>query len=261
MAITSQLSGRMRSVINCKFTFRTPYIKFQEYWRLVRTPPDGPPGTYLCTYLVDWTNQTVRDYEGPIENLRLLFKTSRERWHESKTHEVFTSQFRELLAGDGKTRRTTKIICFGLGDLNFKPSDWWRIQNESKPEHQQETEESVVEGALMHHAIASTIADIARSCAQNGGMGVRLLTQDPRYTDDTKEFLRDIGFEIVGEYGAGGFAELDNESIVFSPFTSAPVNQIIADLARPAAIICAGKTSAKVFSQVKQVVQLLPPLL
>jgi len=113
----------------------------------------------------------------------------------------------------------------------------------------------------MHHAIALTIADTARSCAQNGGMGVRLLTQDPRYTDDTKGLLRDIGFEIVGEYGVGGFAELDNESIVFSPFTSAPVKQIIADFARRAAIICAGRTSTGVFSQVKQVVQLLPPLL
>ncbi len=106
----------------------------------------------------------------------------------------------------------------------------------------------------MHHAIALTMADIARSCAQIDGMGARLLTKDPRYTDDAKKLLRDIGFEIVGECGAGGFAELDNESILFSPFTSATVKQIMADIAQPVAIICAAITSAGVFSQIKQVV-------
>jgi hypothetical protein len=148
----------------------------------------------------------------------------------------------------------TKIICFGLGDLNFKQPDWWRIQNEALPKDQQETEISVVEGALMHHAIALTIADIARSCDQNGDTGVRLLTQEPRYSDETKELIRDIGFEVVGEYGAGGFADLNDESIVFSPFTNAPVKQIIADFARQAAIICNCDPLSKVFSHVRQVV-------
>jgi sugar phosphate isomerase/epimerase len=118
-----------------------------------------------------------------------------------------------------------------------------------------------VEGALIHHSIALTIADIARSCAATGDTGVRLLTQDPRYSDETKDLLREIGFEIVGEHGAGGFAELDNETVVFSAFTSAPVKQIIADLARPAAIICAGVPSAGVFNHLKYVVRPLPPWL
>ncbi len=152
----------------------------------------------------------------------------------------------------------TKIVCFGLGDVSFKPPDWWRIENDSKPELEQEPEISVVEGALMHHAIALTIADIARSCAKTGDTGVRLLTQDPGYSDKTKDLLQEIGFEVIGEYGAGGFAELDNESIVFSAFASVPVKQIIADLARPAAIICAGSTSAGVFNHLKYVVPLLP---
>ena len=106
-----------------------------------------------------------------------------------------------------------------------------------------------------------TIADIARSCAETGDTGVRLFTQDPRYSDESKNLLREIGFEVIGEYGAGGFAELDNESIVFSPFASAPVKQIIADLARPPVIICAGGTGAGVFNHLKNVVQPLPSLL
>lgn len=192
--------------------------------------------------------------------MRLLFEASRKRWAASTTYEAFTSQFRELLGGDGNSKRVTKIVCFGLGDLNFKPPDWWRIENNSRPEHEQEPEISVVKGALMHHAIALTIADIAHSCAKTGDMRVRLLTQDPGYSDKTKELLQEIGFEVVGEYGSGGFAELDNECIAFSAFASMPFKQIIADLARPAAIICAGSTSAGVFNHLKYVVPLLPLL-
>lgn len=137
----------------------------------------------------------------------------------------------------GNATRITKIVCFGLGDLNFKPNDLWKIQNESLPEDQRELETSVIDDALVHHAIALTMANIIRSCAKPGDRRVRLLTQDPDYCDETKDLVRDIGFEVVGGYGAGGFAEVDNESVVFSAFTNAPFKQIITDLARPLAII------------------------
>ncbi|KAI1373815.1 hypothetical protein F4677DRAFT_428344 [Hypoxylon crocopeplum] len=236
-----------------------PYIKFHEYWRLVRSTPNVPPEAYHCTYLVDWTNQTVRNYEGPIENVRSLFETSQQRWDASATCEAFTSQFRKFLGGDGNAKKVTKIVCFGLGDMNFKPPDWWRIENDSKPESEREPETSVVEGAFIHHAIALTMADITRSCARTGDTGIRLLTQDPDYSDETKNMLRKIGFEVVGEYGAGGFAELDDESVVISAFAAAPVKQIIADLARPVAIICAERTNAEVFNKLKCLIPLLLP--
>ncbi|KAI1284392.1 hypothetical protein F5Y07DRAFT_2401 [Xylaria sp. FL0933] len=231
-----------------------PCVKFQEYWRLVRCIPDGPPETYHCTYLVDWTNQTVRNYEGPIENVWSLFEASRSRWDASATCAALTSQLRKLLDGDGtgKKKKVNKIVCFGLGDLNTKPPDWWRIQNEGKPEDEREPETSIVEDALLHHSIALAMADVARSYYAGTGKedtGVRLLTQDPDYSDETKSMLRTLGFEVVGEHGAGGFAELDDEAVVFSAFTAAPVRQIIADLARPVAIICAGSTSAGVFGK------------
>src|ERR1700761_8142178 len=112
--------------------FRKPCTKFQDFWRLVRTMPDGPSETYHCTYLVDWTNQTMRNYEGPIENMQLLFKTSQERWDASPTCEAFMSQFCKLLGRDRKAKKVTKIVCFGLGDVNHKPPDWGRIENSSK---------------------------------------------------------------------------------------------------------------------------------
>ena len=112
----------------------------------------------------------------------------------------------------------------------------------------------MVEAALIQHAIALTMVAVIRSCAEARDMGLRLLTQDPDYSNETKDMLQKMGFEVVGEYGAGGFAELDENSVVFSAFTKAPVKQIIADLARPAAIICNRSTSARVFNQFRYLV-------
>jgi hypothetical protein len=238
--------------------FREPVVKFQEFWRLVRSTPDGPPETYHCTYLVDWVNRTVRDYEGPLGTTRQVFESSRERWNASMTCAAFTTQLRKLLLrADGTAKRVTKIVCFGLGDLNVKPKGWWRLQNDEMPPDQRRLEASIVDAALIHHAMALTIADIVRSCADPGSHGVRILSQDPNYIDQTKGLLRETGIEVVGARGAGGFAEVDDESVVLSALAQAPIQQIIADLARPVAIIYAGNTSARVFDHHSSVVSLL----
>lgn len=225
-------------MLNRNFPFRKPYVKFQEYWTLVRATPDAdkPPEIYPCTYLVDWTNQTKHNFEGPVENARLLFEDRCNKWNASATCEAFTAQLCKVLNGIGNPN-VTKVICFGLGDLNLKPLDFWRIDNNSLPKDEQEPETIAIEGALTHHAIALTMVDAVRSCVGAGDKEVRLLTQDPGYSNETKRMLRELGFEVIGDYGAGGFAELDDTSIVFSTFTKAPVRQIIADIARPVAII------------------------
>ncbi|KAI0516710.1 hypothetical protein F5B22DRAFT_176522 [Xylaria bambusicola] len=250
-----RLDGSLLHIKNPMFGVQNPiwkpYVEFQEYWRLVWAKPNIPPELYTCTYLVDWDNLTLRNYEGPIENVHLLFESSRQKWNASATCEALTSQLLDLLIGDGNSKKVTKVVCFGLGDLNFKPPDRWRIENNSQTEDKRQPETNIIEGALIHHAIALTIAEVTRSCIPAERSSVRLLTQDPKYSDETKALLRKIGFEITGEYGAGGFAEVDDESIVFSAFAAAPVKQMVADLALPVAIICAKKTSAGVYNHLR----------
>ncbi|WEW60803.1 hypothetical protein PRK78_006291 [Emydomyces testavorans] len=218
-----------------------PVVKFQEYWRLVFSQPDGPPETYTCTYLIDWNNTTIRDSDGPFghSTIQLLFESFQAQWTSSAVCKAFTAQLCKFLDGeDGSPKTVSKIICFGLGDLHVKPWHWRTEQNSMKPENEREAETRFVEGALIHHAVALTIANVARCYAENGNGGLKLFTQDPAYTDESKGMLRDAGFECIGEYGAGGFAELDDRSIVFSAFAAAPIQQIIADLARPVVVIC-----------------------
>jgi hypothetical protein len=227
---------------------RKPYVKFQEYWRLVRSQPDRPPEIYNCSYLVDWANQTKRNYEGPIENFHMLFETTQKRWEASNICKDFTSQLRKVLGEGGAAKKVTKLICFGLGDLNFKPPDWWKIQNNSAPKAKQLSETYEIEAPLVQHAVALTIAKTIRSCANTGDKELRIFTQDPGYSKETIDMLHEIGFEIVGQHGAGGFAELDNECVVFTAWVKAPVKQIIADFARPVAIIYPKDTRTSVYN-------------
>ncbi|KAJ5637434.1 hypothetical protein N7490_007313 [Penicillium lividum] len=78
-----------------------------------------------------------------------------------------------------------------------------------------------------------------------GNETILLQAQDPDHTSVAEEILTKKSFKVVGHHGAGGFAEIDEQSIVISAFAAAPVKQIIADLARPALII---STSFEVFS-------------
>lgn len=90
-------------------------------------------------------------------------------------------------------------------------------------------------GCIIQHSMALTIAQLYR-----GNETLRLLAQDPEYTEVAEEILTKKEFKIVGTHGAGGFAEIDEDSIIISPFAAAPVKQIIADLARPVLIISTG---------------------
>ncbi|CAI7613289.1 unnamed protein product, partial [Penicillium viridicatum] len=83
--------------------------------------------------------------------------------------------------------------------------------------------------------MAITIAQLCR-----GNETVPLLAQEPDYTELAEKILTKKEFKIVGPHGAGGFAEIDEESIVISAFAAAPIKQIIADLARPMLIISTG---------------------
>ncbi|KAI3321798.1 hypothetical protein HD806DRAFT_501976 [Xylariaceae sp. AK1471] len=203
-----------------------PYVKFQDYWQLVRKKPDGPPETWHCSYLVDWTNETMGEFDGMIKNPKLLFQQRNRTWSQSASCKLFKAQLKKLLGA----RKVTKVICFGLGDISRRPPAWWREQNAKGT---QESESSQMRGALVQHSVAITMADFIRN---ETGKPVRLLTQDPRFLDESQSILEEEGFEVIGRAGAGGFAEIDEESVVFSAYVAAPLKQIISDVARPALI-------------------------
>jgi roadblock/LC7 domain-containing protein len=102
---------------------------------------------------------------------------------------------------------------------------------------EQELEAKFIRPSTIQHSVALTTADMC------GANNIQLLAQDPGYTEEAKEMLKGKGFSIVGLAGAGGFAEIDDDSVVFSAFVEAPLKQIIADLTHPALIITTDRTT------------------
>ncbi|KAJ3493865.1 hypothetical protein NLG97_g4462 [Lecanicillium saksenae] len=209
-----------------------PRVKFREYWRLIREQPDDPAETYHCTYLPNWINASARAFRGIIPNPEALFMNSRLDWAASQSCQLLKSQLRQ----GNHLKIVKKVLCFGLGDICRKPPEWMK-RNAKTDAEISEQEVSFVRGAMTQHAIALTIREI---CGDIADSHVELLAQDPDYTDETKSILTASGFSIMGEHGAGGFAEIDDTSLVVSIFIEAPLKQIIADIARPPIIISTG---------------------
>ncbi|KAG7139217.1 hypothetical protein HYQ46_008232 [Verticillium longisporum] len=153
-----------------------PIIEFQNYWKFVKKEPDGPPEAHLCSFRVDWLNQSMQRYEGNIENYEDIFQGKRTAWVDSQTCAAFEADIRQLFA----KRKVTKIVCFGLGDFVRRPPVWWKIRNA-------QSENPITEGEHLESAEARAI--------------------------------------------------LEDETVVISNYTAAPVKQIVADMPRPISII------------------------
>ncbi|KAL4960576.1 uncharacterized protein BDV14DRAFT_182296 [Aspergillus stella-maris] len=226
------IDGSIIKISNPMFQIQNPiwkpYVKYQGYWQLVKAQPDGPTETYLCSYIVDWTNQTARDFRELIAQPMQVFDKKDMLWQNSKSCTRLTDLVRPLLG----TNTVKKVLCFGLGDFCRSAPEWLKKQDHSRDEN---LEVQHVTGCMIQHSMALTIAHLCY-----GNEMVPLLAQDPEYTEAAKRILIEKGFKIVGPHGAGGFAEIDEESIVISPWAAAPVKQIIADLGRPKIIITTG---------------------
>jgi hypothetical protein len=157
-----------------------------------------------------------------------VFEEKDSMWQNSKTCMHLAALVQDLLG----TNTVKKVLCFGLGDFCRTAPEWLKKQHDSWDET---SEMKNVMGSMIQHSMALTIAQICR-----GTKTMTLLAQDPDYSEVAEEILTKKEFKIVGTHGAGGFAEIDDESIIVSPFAAAPVKQIIADLARPMLIISTG---------------------
>lgn len=194
----------------------------------MKAQPNGPIETYLCSYIVDWSNQTARNFQELIAQPMQVFDEKQLLWQNSKTCKQLIALVQDVLG----TNTVKKVLCFGLGDFCRTAPEWLKDKHDFWDEN---SEVKNVMGCMIQHSMALTIAQLYR-----GNEPLPLLAQDPEYTEVAEDILTKKGVKIVGTHGAGGFAEIDEDSIIISPFAAAPVKQIIADIARPLLIITTG---------------------
>ncbi|KAH9894515.1 hypothetical protein F4778DRAFT_747329 [Xylariomycetidae sp. FL2044] len=207
-----------------------PQVYFKDYWRLVFELRSDFFNDYQCSYYVSWSNEALQGIEAPKQNPKPDFEQQMQAWNSSKACEFLTTQVHNLLLA----HRVTKVVCFGLGNFVLDPEDFLQQENGLLSEKKQKSVAERMNKYMVQHAMAFAMVEEIRRKSQHE---VRLLAQDPSYATTAKECLREKGSEIVGEFGAGGFAEVDDETLVFSVYPSFPITQIIADIARPAMII------------------------
>lgn len=119
-----------------------------------------------------------------------------------------------------------KIVCFGLGRLD----DCAKTTPEKLA--------AAVDRAAAQHAAALTMAETLTAKQNSEGIVggvVHCYTQDPAYADTEKALLAKLGFTVLED--PKGFLEVDEHTLVFSIIPNVPVRQIVADMARPAAMV------------------------
>ncbi|KAK6953501.1 hypothetical protein Daesc_005806 [Daldinia eschscholtzii] len=112
-----------------------------------------------------------------------------------------------------------KIVCIGLGNFVLR-ADFKRDPN--------------MQLSLYRHLAVLAAVEVLYS---RFGRQIQILAQDVNYSPDCAAFLFKKGFSIVGPYGAGGLAEIDDKTFVFSPNPDFCAKEVVADIARPAAML------------------------
>ncbi|KAH9901896.1 hypothetical protein F4778DRAFT_738052 [Xylariomycetidae sp. FL2044] len=163
----------------------------------------------------------TRESSMTYEQLRAEWDRASADWQRSEARARLESIFRDHAC---VAPTTSKVIGFGLGPLEeWVPEDRkldWTPKRRS----------------ITQHLAAQTIASVL--CERLGRAGpLPVVLQEPAYTELAKRLLRDRGFEVVGGHGLLGFAAVDEDTVVCSCACNVPVRQIVADIARPAAML------------------------
>ena len=159
------------------------------------------------------------------DTVKAAWEESRHNWTRSP---VYTELTDILAKSEMLPKITKKIVCFGLGSL-----EGWA--SHSVLDDIAESDGRPLRRAMTQHAAALTVAKILGERAGTDPLPV--LAQDPWYSPVAKRILTEAGIQVIDGHGALAFTHVDEHSLVFSCHPDIPVRQIVADMARPAAMI------------------------
>ncbi|KAJ5713188.1 uncharacterized protein N7483_010369 [Penicillium malachiteum] len=144
------------------------------------------------------------------------FKEDLDAWNKTE----MCSNVKRILNSAAKHLEIKKVVAVSLDSVS-RYREWER-------EWKQEGRNGY------QHGLALTLRDWVKE--KNSGADVPCFLQDPAYLDPDKEVLPEYGFQIVDDPEA--WLEMDDFSVVISISSNVPTKEIIADLARPAVVIC-----------------------
>ncbi|KAK7415735.1 hypothetical protein QQX98_005648 [Neonectria punicea] len=173
------------------------------------------------TVFLGWSSD---DLTSPVDlaQLQAAWDEARALWLESDSYAKLTE-----LVTESKPK-ANKVVCFGLGSLEGSV-------DYSTLDLKHSLDGLPRRSAITQHLAAITMATLLGQ--QRGIDRVPILVQDPAYTTLGQQFLAAQDIEVIGGNGALGFTYVDEDTLVVSCHPNVPVKQIVADIARPAAML------------------------
>ncbi|KAI0121896.1 hypothetical protein F4814DRAFT_445846 [Daldinia grandis] len=194
---------------------------------VVRTSLYGRPGTYVCNkeigHLYKVNFHGYQDMAFPFASRPEGIAYSSMTISEKPAYTYIRKDLDEQEARFAQCQiplppYINKIVCIGLGNFIAPEID------EDNP--------GLALSMLRHAAVVT----VAKTLFKRFGRQIQIFAQDVNYTPDCAAVLFRKGFSIVGRYGAGGLAEIDDKTFVFAPPSDLCVKEIVADIAKPAAM-------------------------
>lgn len=170
--------------------------------------------------------------------LETLWADASGRWNNRLDAKRILTTILETQAISGSVN---KVVCFGLGSFE-------REEVERRKRDRGFDDDSNAGGAptpatyarlsaMTQHAVALTIAAVLGRRFRKDEKPLPVYVQEPAHTSLDKEFLARKGFHLIGGWGSVGFTLMDDDSFIFTSCPSFPLKQIVADTAKPAAMI------------------------
>ncbi|KAK7750084.1 hypothetical protein SLS62_007952 [Diatrype stigma] len=166
--------------------------------------------------------------EAYVEAPDTLWEEHKKNWEASALCKTIEQKIRDSAISPA----ASKIVCFGLGIFATLAEELRepipRANLTSEPVWKYRTRRMVTQ-----HAAALTMQKVLQETRGK----VELIAQEPDYDADTMRILEKEGFEVIKGHGARGFTRVDENTLVFTVDNDAPVKQVVADIASPAAMI------------------------
>ncbi|KAI1385824.1 uncharacterized protein F4822DRAFT_445708 [Hypoxylon trugodes] len=187
-------------------------VEFYGYQALAFPPPSRPNGMPYCTMSLralpfDYSLSRVLALEMEI------FHKCMAIWLVSPIGELLYSLFMKVPLPP----HINKIVCFDLGSITAKPAEEYPAMRQ----------------AIYKHSAVLTIVECLH---KRFGTMIQLFAQDTTYCDHCTKVLFQKGFSVIGLHGASGFTVIDENTLVFAPGPTFCVKEVIADIAKPAAM-------------------------
>ncbi|KAI2606736.1 hypothetical protein GGR54DRAFT_406730 [Hypoxylon sp. NC1633] len=191
----------------------TYMVQFHGYRNLAFPPPQRPNGMPYCSIslkALPFDYSCSRDLQTELD----AFHKCTAIWLTNPIGQMFYSMFMRVQLPS----YINKIVCFNLGSITSRPANDYVSARH----------------AMYKHAAAMTIVEALH---RRFGTVISLFAQDTTYCNKCTQVLYKKGFSIVGMHGAGGFAEIDEHTLVFAPNPAFCLKEIVADIAEPAAML------------------------